>query len=44
MPIPPPRMPRCYVHHVWHANCQACHDQHVAEREQARKRLEEAER
>lgn len=44
MTVPSPRTPRCTKHHVWMAGCVECHDQHVAERKAAEKRLEDAER
>jgi len=44
MSVPAPRTPVCTRHHIWMAGCQECHDQHVAEREAAAKRLERATR
>jgi hypothetical protein len=42
--IPEPRKPRCTRHHIWMAGCQDCHDQHIAEREEAQRRLDQGTR
>jgi len=42
MAIPQPRTPVCTKHHVWMAGCVDCHDQRVAERQAAQKRLDKA--
>ena len=42
--LPTPRKPACTKHHIWHASCDDCREQHEWEREEAQRRLTQAAR